>query len=41
MKSGKSHNTGYKTRARKNRLGHSTTIAERKMEQKIHQVLLW
>ena len=39
MKAGKSHNTGNKTRAHKNRLGQSTTIANPKVEKKIMRVM--
>jgi ribosomal protein L35 len=39
MKAGKSHNTGSKPRAHKNRLGQSTTIAEPKVEKKIKRVM--
>ena len=39
MKSGTSHNTGYRSRARNNRLGQSTTIADRKMHAKMQQCM--
>jgi len=38
-KSGKSHNTGYKTRARVNRLGQTATITDKKMDKKLKRVL--
>ena len=38
-KSGHSHNTGYKTRARTNRLGQSTTISDKKIAAKMKQCM--
>lgn len=38
-KSGKSHNTGYKTRQRCNRLGSSTGIEGKKIEQRVRKLL--
>jgi ribosomal protein L35 len=38
-KSGASHNTGFKTRQRVNRLGSSTGIEGKKMEQRVRKLL--
>jgi len=38
-KSGKSHNTGYKHRQRANRLGSSTGITGKKIEQRVRKLL--
>ncbi|VEU38754.1 unnamed protein product [Pseudo-nitzschia multistriata] len=38
-KSGKSHNTGYLKRQRANRLGHSTGIEGKKIEQRVRKLL--
>jgi len=38
-KSGMSHNTGYKTRQRCNRLGSSTGITGKKIEQRVRKLL--
>mmetsp|Transcript_7624 Transcript_7624/g.16449 ORF Transcript_7624/g.16449 Transcript_7624/m.16449 type:complete len:146 (-) Transcript_7624:40-477(-) len=38
-RAGKSHNTGYLRRQRSNRLGHSTGIEGKKMEQRVRKLL--
>jgi hypothetical protein len=38
-KSGTSHNTGFKTRQRVNRLGSSTGVEGKKMEQRVRRLL--
>lgn len=38
-KAGKSHNTGYLRRQRANRLGHSTGIEGKKIEQRVRKLL--
>mmetsp|Transcript_8806 Transcript_8806/g.18281 ORF Transcript_8806/g.18281 Transcript_8806/m.18281 type:complete len:132 (+) Transcript_8806:79-474(+) len=38
-KAGKSHNTGYLKRQRANRLGHSTGIQGKKIEQRVRKLL--
>mmetsp|Transcript_16743 Transcript_16743/g.38657 ORF Transcript_16743/g.38657 Transcript_16743/m.38657 type:complete len:138 (-) Transcript_16743:1427-1840(-) len=38
-KAGKSHNTGYLKRQRANRLGHSTGIEGKKIEQRVRKLL--
>ena len=39
MKSGRSHNTGFKDRQRVNRLGSSTQIEEKKIEKRIRKMM--
>jgi hypothetical protein len=38
-KAGKSHNTGYLKRQRGNRLGHSTGVEGKKIEQRVRKLL--
>lgn len=38
-KAGKSHNTGYLKRQRANRLGHSTGVEGKKIEQRVRKLL--